>query len=204
MLTCSDAIATNAPQAQAGAAGVQADLRKTRLCRDWARTGACSREGRCRFAHGEEALREEARRQAGSMAAAAPDPATRVLELERELRERDAMLARAHRRLVDVEAALRAEAAALARRAEAAEARAEDLALQLSRARREAGAGEAGALAGALAGETSTASFAELAAGTGGFAASRILGRGGFGPVYRGEWAGQAVAIKRLDHVRTP
>ena len=153
------------------------------------------------------------------MAAAASDPATRVLELERELRERDAILEqaeeRAQRRLADVEAALRAEAAerdrsaasreaALARRAEAAEARAEDLALQLSRARREAGAGEAGALAGALAGETSTASFAELAAGTGGFAASRILGRGGFGPVYRGEWAGQAVAIKRLDHVCTP
>jgi hypothetical protein len=71
-------------------------------------------------------------------------------------------------------------------------------------AQQEAGAGEARGLAGALAGETNTASFAELAAATGGFAASRILGRGGFGPVYRGEWAGQAVAIKRLDHVRTP
>ncbi len=98
----------------------------------------------------------------------------RVLELERELRERDALL--------------------------------EEAAAQLLRARREVGAvaGDAGALAGALAGDTSTASFAELVASTGGFEASRILGRGGFGPVYRGEWAGQAVAIKRLDHVCAP
>ena len=45
----------------------------------------------------------------------------------------------------------------------------------------------------------STASHAELAATTGGFAAAHILGRGGFGPVYRGEWQGRAVAVKRLD-----
>ncbi len=44
----------------------------------------------------------------------------------------------------------------------------------------------------------------ELAAATGGFAAWSILGRGGFGPVYRGEWGGQAVAIKRLDRVCLP
>ena len=44
-----------------------------------------------------------------------------------------------------------------------------------------------------------TASFAELAAATEGFAQQRILGRGGFGPVFRGEWGGMEVAIKRLD-----
>ncbi len=75
----------------------------------------------------------------------------------------------------------------------------QDLEQQLSQARR-----EAEAMPRALLGGTSTASFAELAGGTGGFATSRILGRGGFCPVYRGEWAGQAVAIKRLDHVRPP
>jgi hypothetical protein len=45
-------------------------------------------------------------------------------------------------------------------------------------------------------------SYAELAAATGGFAASSIVGRGRYGPVYRGELCGQAVAIKRLDQVR--
>ncbi len=49
--------------------------------------------------------------------------------------------------------------------------------------------------------ETSTASYAELAAAMGGFAASSILGRRGLGPVYCGEWSGQAVAIKLLDQV---
>jgi hypothetical protein len=29
-----------------------------------------------------------------------------------------------------------------------------------------------------------------------------ILGRSGFGPVYRGEWNGQVVAIKKLDQAR--
>ncbi len=48
----------------------------------------------------------------------------------------------------------------------------------------------------------STASFTELAAATGGFAAASVVGRGGFGPVYRGEWNGQAVAVKRLDQAR--
>ena len=32
-----------------------------------------------------------------------------------------------------------------------------------------------------------------------GDASAHILGRGGFGPVYRGEWQGRAVAVKRLD-----
>ena len=68
--------------------------------------------------------------------------------------------------------------------------RAADFERQLARARQEARAGDAGALSRALSGEASTASFAELAGGTDGFAASRILGRGGFGPVYRGEWGG--------------
>lgn len=116
------------------------------------------------------------------------------------------------RRATDREAALLSEAeelrrgaagreAALLRRAEEAEARALDLELQLSRARQGAGAEDAGSLSQALSGETSTASYSELAAATRGFAASSILGRGGFGPVYRGEWGGLAVAIKRLDPV---
>ncbi len=54
----------------------------------------------------------------------------------------------------------------------------------------------------AFSGEVSTASYSELAAATRNFAVANILGRGGFGPVYRGEWSGQAVAIKRLDQAR--
>ncbi len=59
-------------------------------------------------------------------------------------------------------------------------------------------------VAQALAGEICTASFVELAAATDNFAAVRILGRGGFGPVYRGELGGQAVAIKQLDQASQP
>ncbi len=116
-----------------------------------------------------------------------------MLELERELRERDEMLRQAGER-----------EAGLLKRLEEAVAVAVDLERQLSRARHDAGVADARSLSQALSGETATASLAELAAATGGFAPSSILGRGGFGPVYRGEWGGHAVAIKRLDKVRTP
>jgi hypothetical protein len=49
-----------------------------------------------------------------------------------------------------------------------------------------------------------TASHAELVVATRNFAAGSVLGRGCFGPVYRGEWGGQAVAIKRLDQASPP
>ena len=90
-------------------------------------------------------------------------------------------------------ARLRAEtlAAESARRMETAEGRVAELVEQLQ-------AGQALGL-GPGADGISTASHAELAATTGGFAAAHILGRGGFGPVYRGEWQGRAVAVKRLD-----
>jgi hypothetical protein len=104
----------------------------------------------------------------------------------------------------DREAALLGEVEVLLRRAEEAEARGADLERQLSQARQDAGAADVRSLSQALSGETSTASHAELAAATGGFAAASILGRGGFGAVYRGELRGQAVAVKRLDHVRRP
>ena len=45
----------------------------------------------------------------------------------------------------------------------------------------------------------STASYAELATATNYFAASSILGRGGFGAVHRGLWRQREVAIKILD-----
>ena len=45
----------------------------------------------------------------------------------------------------------------------------------------------------------STVSFAELEAATAGFDPHRIIGRGGFGPVYRGEWKGRTVAVKKCD-----
>ena len=40
---------------------------------------------------------------------------------------------------------------------------------------------------------------AALAAATDGFSDARLLGRGGFGAVYRGRLAGLDVAVKRLD-----
>ena len=59
-------------------------------------------------------------------------------------------------------------------------------------------------VAQALSGGVSTASYAEMAAATRIFAVGSIPGRGGFGPVYRGERGGQQVAIKRLDQVGMP
>ncbi len=128
------------------------------------------------------------------------------------LKQAEERACQAQRRAAEREAALQSDAeefwrsaveseAALLRRAEEAEARALDFELQLSHAQQVAKAADARSLSQALSGDTSTASFAELVAATRGFAASNILGRGGFGPVYRGEWGGQAVAIKRLDQV---
>ena len=65
--------------------------------------------------------------------------------------------------------------------------------------RRAGGAGEEVLELGAGEEAISTASHAELAAATYGFADAQILGRGGFGAVYKGEWRGRAVAVKRLD-----
>ncbi len=101
----------------------------------------------------------------------------------------------------DREAELLVDNTELRRRAEKAEALALELGRSLSRARQDAGLADVRSLAEVLSGETSTASYAELAVATGGFAASNILGRGGVGPVYRGEWGGKAVAIKRLNQV---
>jgi predicted Ser/Thr protein kinase len=188
----------------------------------WARTGLCSYAGRCRFAHGEQELGPVS--SASTAAASSPSESaasSQVLVLERDqcdsmLKEAEERACQAQRRAAEREVALLDEAEALRilaaerevalhtvlRRAEEAEARAAELERQLSWARQDAGAADARSLSQVLSGETSTASFAELEAATGGFAASRILGRGGFGPVYRGEWSGQAVAIKRLDQVR--
>ena len=41
--------------------------------------------------------------------------------------------------------------------------------------------------------------YAALEAATGGFDAARVVGRGGFGPVYRGELGGRDVAVKVLE-----
>jgi serine/threonine protein kinase len=45
----------------------------------------------------------------------------------------------------------------------------------------------------------STVPFAELEAATENFNPNRIIGRGGFGAVYRGEWNGRSVAVKKCD-----
>jgi hypothetical protein len=117
----------------------------------------------------------------------------RVLELERRVREQDAAAGRAEERIADLQ-----------RRAGAADGRVQELALQLERAQLGARALDVRHVAQALSGGVSTASHAELAVATGGFAAGHILGRGGFGPVYRGERGGLQVAIKRLDQVSAP
>jgi hypothetical protein len=166
------------------------------MCWHWERTGNCPYAGRCRFAHSEEELH-----QAQADLAAAAGLASRVREVELEPRKHEAVVRHTDRSAADLEAALLREVEALRRkvvdteaallrersRAEFAEARV--LELEQSRSQQETGQAFAVALC-----ETSTASFAELAAATGDFAASRILGRGGFGPVYPStvaSWAGR-------------
>jgi hypothetical protein len=108
--------------------------------------------------------------------------------------ETEARIAGVQERVTQAEArATEAEAwaaQAVARAAEA-EARAAELRGQLQ-------AGQGPGL-GLGAEGVSTASYAELEVATGGFDNVQIIGRGGFGPVYRGEWQGRAVAVKRLD-----
>ena len=140
------------------------------------------------------ALEKEALQGQAEAAEARTEAAeARVLELERRAREQDAAAGRAQEQIADLQ-----------RRAGAAEERVQELVLQLERAQAGALALDVRPVAQALSGGVSTASHAELAAATGGFAAGRILGRGGFGPVYRGERGGQQVAIKRLDQVGKP
>ncbi len=93
-------------------------------------------------------------------------------------------------------------------RARAEEERSQELGLQLERAQQDARVpGNRHGLSyvvQAFSRGVRTASYAELAVATRNFAAERILGRGGYGPVYRGEWGGQEVAIKLLDPVSPP
>jgi hypothetical protein len=124
----------------------------------------------------------------------------RALELQREVRERGAAVGRMEKRIVgflrhqgEREAAV-AALHCLQRQVDTAEERVRELALQ-----QDARILHVHPVAQALSGGVCTASYAELAAATRNFAVGNILGRGGFGPVYLGEWGGQAVAIKRLD-----
>ncbi len=117
---------------------------------------------------------------------------------------RDAAVRQAEERIAELQRHARDREAALQRQADAAEERARALARQLERAQQGGRIPDVRPVAQALSGGFCTASYAELADATRDFAAGSILGRGGFGPVYRGEWGGQAVAIKRLDQVSPP
>jgi hypothetical protein len=118
---------------------------------------------------------------------------------EARVLERDAAVRQAEERIAELQRHAREREAALQRQADAAEERARELARQLERAQQGGRIPDVRPVAQALSGGVCTASYAELAAATRDFAAGSILGRGGFGPVYRGEWDGRAVAIKRLD-----
>jgi hypothetical protein len=118
--------------------------------------------------------------------------------------ERDAAVRQAEERIAELQRHAREREAALQRQADAAEERARELAWQLDRAPQGGRIPDVRPVAQALSGGICTASFAELAAATRDFAAGSILGRGGFGPVYRGDLGGQAVAIKRLDQASPP
>ena len=123
---------------------------------------------------------------------------------EARVLERDAAVRQAEERIAELQRHAREREAALQRQADAAEERARELARQLERAQQGGRIPDVRPVAQALSGGVCTASYAELAAATRDFAAGSILGRGGFGPVYRGEWRGQAVAIKRLDQASLP
>jgi chromosome segregation ATPase len=120
-------------------------------------------------------------------------------ELEQRAMEHDAVVRRAHERMADLERRVREHEADLQRQAYAAGERVLVLQRQLERAQQAASVQDMHSISQAFSGEVSTASYSELAVATRNFAAANILGRGGFGPVYRGEWNGQAVAIKKLD-----
>ena len=149
-------------------------------------------------------LQEQARLRALENAALqrrAEAAEARVLELQQE---HAAAAGQARARIAELQRRTGESEAALQQQAAAAEERLRGLALQLERAQQHARALDVRPVAQALSGGVFTASHAELAAATGNFAAGGILGRGGFGPVYRGDLGGQAVAIKRLDQARAP
>ena len=134
--------------------------------------------------------------QAGQLA---QENATLQRRAEAAEAQRDAAARQAEETIAELQRHARDREAALQRRAETAEARVLELARELERAQQNARLLGVRPVAQALSGGVSTASHAELAAATHNFAVGSILGRGGFGAVYRGEWGGQAVAIKRLD-----
>jgi hypothetical protein len=115
------------------------------------------------------------------------------------LLERNATVWQAEERIAELQRRAQERELALQRQADTATERARELARQLERAQQDTRTPDVRPVVQALSGGVCTASYAELAAATGDFAADSILGRGGFGPVYRGELGGQAVAIKRLD-----
>ena len=75
------------------------------------------------------------------------------------------------------------------------------ISLGLAREAAEASAAASGAAAGHEEEEVapSQVPYAALEAATAGFNPTHIIGRGGFGAVYRGEWRARQVAVKCLD-----
>ncbi len=125
---------------------------------------------------------------------------------EARAQERDAAVRQAERRFAELQRHARGREAVLQQQVEAAEERVRELESWLVRAQQDARIiPDVHPVAQALSGRVSTTSHAELATATHNFAAGSILGLcGGFGPVFRGEWGGQAVAIKRLDQASLP
>ncbi len=128
----------------------------------------------------------------------------KVLELQLEAKEFFEAKERAEESIAQIRRFARERETALQQQADAAEGMAQKLARQLEQAQLVTHSPDVHPVAQALSGGICTASYAELAAATSNFAVSSILGRGGFGPVYRGEWGGRAVAIKRLDQASPP
>ena len=126
----------------------------------------------------------------------------KVLVLQLEMRKLSATVGRMENKIANLllhRGECEAAAAVLQRLVYAAEERVRKLTLQ-----HDTRILDVRPVAQALSGGVCTASYAELAAATRDFAVGNILGRGGFGPVYRGEWGRHAVAIKRLDQASLP
>jgi sulfur transfer complex TusBCD TusB component (DsrH family) len=128
----------------------------------------------------------------------------RVLELQLDARGLSDAMERAEDSIAQIRRFARERETALQQQADAAQGMVQTLVLQLEQAQLKSHCSEVHLIAQALSGGVCTASHAELAAATSNFAVSSILGRGGFGPVYRGKWRGRAVAIKRLDQASPP
>jgi hypothetical protein len=123
-------------------------------------------------------------------------------EREQMVREHSAVMGLAEQRVMELESRVMEREAALQAaqmHAAALQERVLESQLQLERVQLGASALDMRSVARALSGGVSTVSYADLAAATSNFASANILGRGGFGPVYRGEWNRQAVAVKKLD-----